>query len=236
MTDRAEPCGDCMKVRPHKCPRHEKRPMTDRAEPGVTPRFDHDGTWRHHHDADTQEPIWWTNVDQFGGEKREHRHWHRAELGVTPDEWAAHGITAAQDLSDAYHEGRDGPGGLNVSTVRSHIDAIVTAFSELLDAATPRPGLVEALERLAATFVSEATYHGSEVAGRIRALASGTGEPGLDVERLARSLRALEARDELTVADGFLGGRDAGDYVTFATSIAAAYANDKGADPTPEPK
>jgi hypothetical protein len=76
-----------------------------------------------------------------------------------------------------------------------------------------------------------------DVTDQIEALlASGTGEPGLDVERLARSLRALEARDELTVADGFLGGRDDGDYVTFATSIAAAYANDKGADPTPEPK
>jgi hypothetical protein len=39
-------------------------------------RFDHDGTWRHHHDADTAEPVWWGNVEQFGGEKRHHIHRH----------------------------------------------------------------------------------------------------------------------------------------------------------------
>ena len=51
-------------------------------------RFDHDGTWRHHHDVDTQEPIWWTGVDHFGGEKREHRHWHRGAPAAPPDEAA----------------------------------------------------------------------------------------------------------------------------------------------------
>jgi hypothetical protein len=125
------------------------------------------------------------------------------------------------------------------------------------DAATPRPGLVERVAAewrgydLAAALADvERDHAANEYDSCVRcrvewpcsaellraALASGTGEPGLDVERLARSLRALEVRDELTVADGFLGGRDDGDYVTFATSIAAAYANDKGADPTPEPK
>ena len=44
------------------------------AAPTPHSRFDHDGTYRHHHDADTGEPIWWLNCEQFGGEKRLHRH------------------------------------------------------------------------------------------------------------------------------------------------------------------
>jgi hypothetical protein len=152
----------------------------------------------------------------------------RAEPGVTPLTAAVHTYFEDNVEGGCVHFDK----GFGPYAACEDPDNLVPirAVQSLLDAATPRPGLVEALERLAATFVSEATYHGSEVAGRIRALASGTGEPGLDVERLARSLRALEARGELTVADGFLGGRDDGDYVTFATSIAAAYANDKGAD------
>jgi hypothetical protein len=54
-------------------------------------------------------------------------------------------------------------------------------LARILDAATPRPGLVEALE------VSQSVDQ--QVAGRVEvnqkallALASGTGEPGLDVE------------------------------------------------------
>ena len=52
-------------------------------------RFDHDGTFPHHHDADTAEPVWWQNVDNLG-EKREHRHHHLTERasGGLPDRMA----------------------------------------------------------------------------------------------------------------------------------------------------
>lgn len=49
-----------------------------RPAPDGALRFDHDGTWRHHHHYATNEPIWWENVEQFGGEKRHHVHQHRA--------------------------------------------------------------------------------------------------------------------------------------------------------------
>jgi hypothetical protein len=51
--------------------------------PGERERFDHDGTYRHHHDVDTAEPIWWQNCEQFGGEKVAHKHHHRE---ATPPE------------------------------------------------------------------------------------------------------------------------------------------------------
>lgn len=48
-------------------------------------RFDHDGTFRHHHDSITRDPIWWEYAEQFGGEKREHRHEARpAARGTAP--------------------------------------------------------------------------------------------------------------------------------------------------------
>jgi hypothetical protein len=154
----------------------------------------------------------------------------RAEPGVTPTLRAAV-ARLPHNGSCAWQSGNDDCD-CHKADALAAIDAI--------DAATPRPGLVEAAQKLISDW--DGLKHGlwtalkDDVAALRAALASGTGEPGLDVERLARSLRALEARGELTVADGFLGGRDDGDYVTFATSIAAAYANDKGADPTPEPR
>lgn len=49
-------------------------PATDEGPSHLTERFDHDGTFRHHHDSITRDPIWWEHAEQFGGEKREHRH------------------------------------------------------------------------------------------------------------------------------------------------------------------
>jgi hypothetical protein len=49
------------------------------AEGGDGLRFDHDDTYRHHHDSETGEPVWWQNVEHFGGEKRHHVHWHRPD-------------------------------------------------------------------------------------------------------------------------------------------------------------
>jgi hypothetical protein len=201
--------------------------MTDRADP-------HDG-WT----PEPQEEI------QPGDPWRDPG---RAERGVTPltaDLPCGHAFIGGSHCKSrdlAWHDGSKGKHAYVPWERRK-------GERRTLDAATPRPGLVEALETLLPDALAEADdagsdaddWRGSEYVMRLAAgiasrLASDTGEPGLNVERLARSLRALEARDELTVADGFLGGRDDGDYVTFATSIAAAYANDKGADPTPEPK
>lgn len=36
--------------------------------------YDHEGTWRHHHDDQTGNAVWWLNVTVYGGEKRPHRH------------------------------------------------------------------------------------------------------------------------------------------------------------------
>jgi hypothetical protein len=85
---------------------------------------------------------------------------------------------------------------------------------------------------------------------RLRAaLASGTGEPGLDVDLLARALRVVTRGSWSTPArrdperqkrqdEAWLtrtAGAIAREYVALQGAD-PAYANDKGADPTPEPK
>jgi hypothetical protein len=49
----------------------------------------------------------------------------------TREEWAANGLAALEHLEDSYYQGRDGPGGLKVSTVRAAVDAIRTALEAL---------------------------------------------------------------------------------------------------------
>jgi hypothetical protein len=89
-----------------------------------------------------------------------------------------------------------------------------------------------------------------DVTDQIEALlASGTGEPGLDVDLLARALRVVTRGSWSTPArrdperqkrqdEAWLtrtAGAIAREYVALQGAD-PAYANDKGADPTPEPK
>ena len=69
-----------------------------------TPRFDHDGTYRHHHHFETGEPVWWQNVEHFGGEKRHHIHWHRAaSVDETPPDALREALEWVDDTAREYH-------------------------------------------------------------------------------------------------------------------------------------
>jgi hypothetical protein len=81
------------------------RPAEDE---GRHPPFDHGGTYRHHHDSQTGDPIWWERCEQFGGEKREHRHAKPAEdEGRLPPDVRA-GAALASALMDANYPGDSG--------------------------------------------------------------------------------------------------------------------------------
>jgi hypothetical protein len=140
-------------------------------------------------------------------------------------------------------------------------------LARILDAATPRPGLTEALRALRDNEYERAkTARGGWSNGYLaalddieRALASGTGEPGLDVERLAVQAAArLEqevsvlrtrlhactesfdwlAANSVPQHSATCAGQD--DDAPCICGVSERYeavlANDKGADPTPEPK
>lgn len=73
--------------------------MTHPQEPRTAHRYDHDEMWRHHHDSETGDPIWWEGVAQFGGFPGEHRH-DEAEAAPSPDDGALRAAVEALDWLD----------------------------------------------------------------------------------------------------------------------------------------
>jgi hypothetical protein len=188
--------------------------MTDRADP-------HDG-WTPEPQEEIQPGDPWRDPD-------------RAEPGVTPltaDLPCGHAFIGGSHCKSrdlAWHDGSKGKHAYVPWERRK-------GERRTLDAATPRPGLVEAA-LLAAELVDNAwTDHGDhieysddlpEALARLRraygalldaefaALASGTEEPGLDENPCCYSLHEFEQVCQRT---------------------GHTFANDKGANPTPEPK
>jgi len=106
------------------------------AQPARHPAFDHDGTYRHHHDVDTGNPVWWGACDRFGGEKREHRH----DAQSAEDRLRTALLRAVNDV-DFPNLTRGGPGGLTDWPLRRYRAAIFTAIHRGVDEwlATPVP-------------------------------------------------------------------------------------------------
>jgi hypothetical protein len=154
----------------------------------------------------------------------------RAEPGATPLTVTVGAIAAAfHEWAGHTHD--------EACTCHERAEAFWLILATL-DTATPRPGLVEALEWLIdhSTPQHTATCAGQDddepcICGvgkryeEVLALASGTGEPGLD-RPYVRKLLGDHHRALMTSARN----------CSICWRERARLANDKGADPTPEPK
>jgi hypothetical protein len=184
--------------------------MVDRAEPGVTPH------------PKLSQPWGDPDYDPTCAECREHRHGRYAiECGVM-------GICIRPKGHGGDHE---------------------TTVDRALDAATPRPGLAERIEKFAS--LHRLQWSDDVIADLAAFLASGTGEPGLDgladTSRIEIAINRFADAAKLPRpycarywgSDGTLCSTHHGrfpDPSAVRCDAHARLANDKGADPTPEPK